>query len=159
MLEVDPARFRQLMGHFATGVTVVTAPNADGGPVGMTANTLTSVSLHPPLVSVCIDHAADMHQTLQQAAAFTVNILAEHQEAISRRFAEQGSNRFDGLGFRPHEHGGVILDGAIAIIECERVAQIPAGDHTIYVARVVGGETFEAAPLLYYRGGYTGLKR
>jgi 3-hydroxy-9,10-secoandrosta-1,3,5(10)-triene-9,17-dione monooxygenase reductase component len=157
MAEVEPARFRQLLGRFATGVTVVTATGPDGNPVGMTANTLVSVSLHPPLISVCIDQTADMHQTLQQTAAFTVNILSGGQEAISRRFAEQGSNRFDGLGFQPNRHGGVVLDGAIGYLECERVSQVPAGDHSLFIARVVGGETLEGAPLLYYRGGYTGL--
>lgn len=158
MAEVEPARFRQLLGRFTTGVTVVTASGPDGKPVGMTANTLTSVSLHPPLISVCIDHAADMHQTMQHTAAFTINILAADQEAISRRFAEQGRNRFDGLGFEPSRHGGVVLAGVIGYLECERVSQLPAGDHTIHVARVVGGEVFEGEPLLYYRGGYAGLK-
>ena len=99
-----------------------------------------------------------MHQTMQTTVAFTVNILAANQEAISRRFAEQGRNRFDGLGFEPNRHGGVVLDGVIAYIECERVSQVPAGDHTIYVAQVVGGATFDGEPLLYFRGGYTGLK-
>ena len=83
MAEVDPATFRQLLGRFATGVTVVTATGPDGNPVGMTANTLTSVSLHPPLISVCIDHAADMHQTMQKTVAFTVNILAANQENVT----------------------------------------------------------------------------
>lgn len=157
MAEVDSALFRQLLGHFATGVTVVTATGPDGNPVGMTANTLASVSLRPPLISVCIDREADMHQTLQQTGAFTVNILSAGQEAISRRFAEKGSNRFDGLGFHPNRHGGVVLDGVIGYLECERVTQVPAGDHTLYIAQLVGGETFEGTPLLYYRGGYTGL--
>ncbi|MEP7324709.1 MAG: flavin reductase family protein [Gemmatimonadota bacterium] len=159
MSGVEPARFRQLLGHFATGVTVVTATGPDGKPVGMTANTLTSISLQPPLISVCIDHAADMFQIMEQTGAFTVNILAADQEAISRRFAEQSSNRFDGLGFEPSPHGGVVLKGAIAYLECEPVSRVPAGDHTIYVARVVGGETFEGEPLLYYRGGYAGLRQ
>ena len=158
MAEVDPARFRQLLGRFATGVTVVTAKGPDGNPVGMTANTLTSVSLLPPLISVCIDHAADMHQTMQRTAAFTVNILAANQEALSRRFAEQGRNRFDGLRVEPNRQGGVVLDGVIAYLECEGVSQVPSGDHTIYIARVIGGEIFEGEPLLYYRSGYTGLR-
>jgi flavin reductase (DIM6/NTAB) family NADH-FMN oxidoreductase RutF len=155
--EVDAARFRQLLGRFATGVAVVTASDPDGSPVGMTANTLTSVSLEPPLISICIDHTADMHQTLQQTGKFTVNVLAADQEAISRRFAEKGRNRFTGIGFEPSEHGGVVLNGVLALLECERVAEYEAGDHTIYLARVVGGSTFEGEPLLYYRGGYAGL--
>lgn len=157
MADVDAARFRQLLGRFATGVTVVTASDPEGNPVGMTANTLTSVSLEPPLISVCIDHSADMYQTLQQTRKFTVNVLAAEQEAISRRFAEKGRNRFNGIGFRPSEHSGVVLNGVLAVLECERIAAYEAGDHTIYIARVVGGATFEGEPLLYYRGGYAGL--
>ena len=159
MADVDPARFRQLLGRFATGVAVITANDAEGNPAGMTANSLVSVSLHPPLISICIDHTADMHQTLRQAGRFTVNILASGQEAISRRFAEQGTRRFEGIGFARSEQGAIVLDGVLAHIECERVAEYPTGDHSIYVGRVVGGGTSDGEPLLYYRGGYAGMAR
>jgi flavin reductase (DIM6/NTAB) family NADH-FMN oxidoreductase RutF len=157
--DVDPARFRQLLGRFATGVTVVTADDGEGNPTGMTANTLASVSLVPPLVSLCIDHTADMHRTLQQATRFTVNILAADQEAVSRRFAEQGTRRFEGIGFARSDRGGIILNGVLAHIECERISEVPTGDHSIYIGRVVGGATREGEPLLYYRGGYAGMAR
>jgi flavin reductase (DIM6/NTAB) family NADH-FMN oxidoreductase RutF len=159
MSDVDPARFRQLLGRFATGVSVITAVDAEENPVGMTANTLTSVSLAPPLISVCVDHAADMHRTLGQASRFAVNILASDQEAISRRFAEQGTRRFEGIGFSRTESGAIVLDGILAHIECERVAEYPAGDHSIHIGRVIGGSTSEGEPLLYYRGGYAGMAR
>jgi flavin reductase (DIM6/NTAB) family NADH-FMN oxidoreductase RutF len=159
MSDVDPARFRQLLGHFATGVAVITADDVEGNPAGMTANTLVSVSLNPPLIAVCIDHTADMYRTLGQATRFTVNILAADQEAISRRFAELGTGRFEGIGFSRSDRGGIILDGVLAHIECERVAEHPAGDHSIHVGRVVGGNTSEGEPLLYYRGGYAGMAR
>ena len=159
MSDVDPARFRQLLGRFATGVTVVTADDADGNPTGMTANTLVSVSLDPPLISLCIDHAADMHRTLGQATRFTVNILAAEQEAVSRRFAEQDTRRFEGIGFTRSDRGGIVLDGVLAHLECERVAEHPSGDHSIYLGRVVGGSANEGEPLLYYRGGYAGMAR
>lgn len=159
MTVVDPARFRQLLGRFATGVTVVTADNAQGDPAGMTANTLVSVSLEPPLISICIEHTADMHRTLQQAKGFAVNILAASQEALSRRFAELEGGRFEGVGFRRSDRGSIILDGVLAHIECELVAQFEAGDHTIFLGRVVGGATEDGEPLLYYRGGYTSLAR
>jgi flavin reductase (DIM6/NTAB) family NADH-FMN oxidoreductase RutF len=158
-MSVDPARFRQLLGRFATGVTVVTADDADGNPMGMTANTLVSVSLIPPLISLCIDHTADMYRTLGQATRFSVNILAAEQEALSRRFAEQDSRRFDGIGFSRSELGGIVLDGVLAHLECERIAEHVAGDHSIYLGRVVGGSTSEGDPLLYYRGGYAGMAR
>jgi flavin reductase (DIM6/NTAB) family NADH-FMN oxidoreductase RutF len=156
---VDPARFRQLLGRFATGVAIITANDGEGNPAGMTANTVVSVSLTPPLLAVCIDHTADMHATLQRAAQFTVNVLASHQEALSRRFAELGTGRFEGIGFSRSERGGIILDGVLAHIECERVAIHPAGDHSIYIGRVVGGDTREGEPLLYFRGGYAGMAR
>jgi 3-hydroxy-9,10-secoandrosta-1,3,5(10)-triene-9,17-dione monooxygenase reductase component len=159
MSDVDPARFRQLLGRFATGVTIVTADDSAGNPTGMTANTLTSVSLNPPLISICIDHSADMHHTLQHTTRFTVNILSANQEAISRRFAEQGTSRFDGIGFSRSDRGGIILDGVLAHIECERISEFPTGDHSLFVARVVGGSTSEGEPLLYYRGGYAGMAR
>jgi flavin reductase (DIM6/NTAB) family NADH-FMN oxidoreductase RutF len=159
MTAVDPARFRQLLGRFATGVTVITVDDPDGNPAGMTANTLVSVSLDPPLISVCIDHTADMHRTLGQATRFTVNILAADQEAISRRFAELGTRRFEGIGFSRTDRGGIVLDGVLAHLECERMAEYPTGDHSIYIGRVVGGSTREGEPLLYYRGGYAGLAR
>ena len=159
MSDVDPARFRQLLGRFATGVSVVTADDAEGNPVGMTANSLVSVSLNPPLVSLCIDHTADMHRTLGQATRFTVNILAANQEAISRRFAEQGTRRFEGIGFSRSDRGGIILDGVLAHLDCEQVSEFPAGDHSIFLGRVVGGGTSDGEPLLYYRGGYAGLAR
>jgi flavin reductase (DIM6/NTAB) family NADH-FMN oxidoreductase RutF len=125
----------------------------------MTANTLVSVSLDPPLISLCIDHAADMHRTLRQATRFTVNILAAEQEALSRRFAEQGTRRFEGIGFSRSERGGIVLDGVLAHLECERIGEHPTGDHSIYIGRVVGGSTSEGDPLLYYRGGYAGMSR
>ena len=157
--DVDSSRFRQLLGRFATGVTVITAEDAEGNPAGMTANTLASVSLNPPLVSVCIDHAADMHRTLAQAASFTVNILSAEQENVSRRFAEQGSRKFEGIGFSRTDRGAIVLDGVLAHIECDKVAEHPAGDHSIFIGRVVGGRSREGEPLLYYRGGYAGMAR
>jgi len=159
MRDLEPARFRQLLGHFVTGVTIVTTVDESGSPVGMTANTLTSVSLDPPLISVCVDRAAEMHRSLEQSRKFAVNILSSSQEALSRRFAEQGTRRFEGVGFQRTESGAVILDGILAHLECERVESFPAGDHTVFLGRVVSGGTWEGEPLVYYRGGYTGLSR
>jgi flavin reductase (DIM6/NTAB) family NADH-FMN oxidoreductase RutF len=151
---VDPAVFRQLCGRFATGVVVVTTADAEGEPVGMTANSFTAVSLQPPLVSVNIDRAAEMHQHILASARFVINILESGQETISRRFAGEERPRFDGVGYRRDEAGMPILIGALATIECLRHAAIDAGDHTIVVGLVTGGETSGGRPLLYYRGGY-----
>jgi len=145
------------MGRFATGVVVITTRTRDGRHVGMTANSLASVSLEPPLLLVCIDHGAEMHGTLVAAQQFVVNILASHQEAISRRFANQHEDRFDGIGYHLNHQGLAVLDGILASVECERFGTFEAGDHTVVVGRVVGGSIHDGRPLLYYRGGYTAL--
>jgi flavin reductase (DIM6/NTAB) family NADH-FMN oxidoreductase RutF len=154
---VDPSQFRQLLGRFATGVTVLTVTTPQGYPLGMTANSLSSVSLRPPLISVCVDHEAEMHAVILTVREFVVNILSSPQETLARRFADQHEDRFDGIGYRLSPEGLVLLDGALAHIECIRQAEYPAGDHTIVVGRVVGGVTAEGRPLLYYRGGYAAL--
>ena len=155
--DVDPPAFRQLLGRFATGVTVLTAVGPDGGPVGMTANSLASVSLVPPLLSVCVDRTAALFRTITGASHFAVNILAEDQEELSRRFAEHERTPFTGVGYRLDERGLALLDGAIAHIECERLDVHSAGDHAIVIGRVIGGTTSDGRPLVYYRGGYASL--
>jgi len=154
---VDPAHFRELMGRFATGVTVLTVNSPGDRPLGMTASSLASVSLVPPLVSVCVDHQAELHDTIVAAPVFVVNILESRQEALSRRFADRHEDRFEGVGYHRSPEGLVLLDGALAHIECDRFASFPGGDHTIIIGRVIGGSAGEGRPLLYYRGGYGGL--
>jgi flavin reductase (DIM6/NTAB) family NADH-FMN oxidoreductase RutF len=154
---VDQAQFRQLLGRFATGVTVLTARDADGRPHGMTANSLASVSLEPPLVLLSIDHAAAMHELLTTGPAFAINILSSTQETLSRRFAQEREERFDGVGYQDSPRGLILLDGALAHLECERVATHEAGDHTILVGLVVAGAANEGRPLCYFRGGYASL--
>ena len=154
---VDQAHFRQLLGRFATGVTVITARDADGRPHGMTANSLSSVSLEPPLILLSIDHEASMHGLLVTTTAFAVNILSASQEAVSRRFAQEREERFDGVGYQESPRGLILLDGALAHLECERVATHEAGDHTILIGLVVAGNANEGRPLCYFRGGYASL--
>ncbi len=155
---IGPAAFRELLGRFATGVTVITTVSSDGAPVGMTANSVTSVSLDPPLLLICVDHESTMHRDLAQAAGFVINVLASDQEAVSRRFAENHDDRFSGIGYRPGPHGAPILHGVLAYIECTRDSSIEAGDHTIFVGRVTGGGAESGHPLVFYRGGYGELK-
>ena len=157
--QIDAAHFRQLLGRFTTGVTVITTRLPDDRPAGMTANSLSSVSLDPPLLAACIDHTAELHAALMAAAGFVVNILSAQQEALSRRFAADHLDRFDGVGYRDSPGGHPILDGALAWIECAQHATFPGGDHTILLGRVLHGGTSDVAPLVYYRGGYTGLGR
>lgn len=155
--DIDAPEFRQLLGRFATGVTVVTAMSADGRPYGMTANSLSSVSLHPPLILLAVEKIAILHPVIIAAPRFVVNILEEGQEALSHRFARKEDDRFDGIGYTPTADGVPVLDGVLAHIACERWALHEAGDHTIVIGRVTGGAVREGRPLAYFRGGYTGL--
>lgn len=156
---VEPPQFRQLLGRFATGVTVLTSRTKSGEPIGMTASSVASVSLDPPLVLVSVDKANDMHAALERETHFILNILSADQEALSRRFAADEPDRFRGVSYRENERGIAVLDGVVAHLECEKRTSVPGGDHTVFFGTVVGGDVTDRRPLLYYRGGYTGLSR
>jgi flavin reductase (DIM6/NTAB) family NADH-FMN oxidoreductase RutF len=157
---IDPDSFRSVLGRFASGITVVTARDAAGRDVGMTVSAFCSVSLRPPLIQVCIDQAASMYGALLEAEAFGVNVLAAEQEALSRRFAAvDSSHRFEGIGYLRGENGVVLLDEALAHLECRKVAQHEAGDHTIFIGEVERAAARDGRPMLYYRGGYAQLER
>ncbi|HEX6048516.1 MAG TPA: flavin reductase family protein [Gemmatimonadaceae bacterium] len=159
-MPLDPDTFRSVLGRFATGVTIVTVRGNDGRDHGMTVNAFSSVSLVPPLVLVCIDHVASTHSHLLASSHFAVNILAAHQEAISRRFAGDDEHmRFDGIGYSRGLTGAALLDDVLAHVECLRVAQHDAGDHTIVIGEVQSAVAYSERPLLYYRGGYAQLER
>ena len=155
---VDPAQFRQLLGRFATGVTILTTRDREGRPIGMTASSVASVSLRPPLVLVSVDKANDMHGALRTAQRFVLNVLAADQEALSRRFALDHPDRFEGISYRETKHGMPVLEGVLASIECEKQGEAPGGDHTVFFGLVTGGAVTDRSPLLYYRGGYAGLQ-
>jgi flavin reductase (DIM6/NTAB) family NADH-FMN oxidoreductase RutF len=156
--DVDPSLFRQLLGRFATGVTVITTKNEQGQPVGMTASSLASVSLNPALISVCVDVTADMHRALAASGTFVINILAADQVEVSNRFAiNPAEGRFTSVTWEETSDGHILLGGTVAHIRCERYADFPLGDHTLFVGRVTGGATADGEPLLYYRGRYGAL--
>jgi flavin reductase (DIM6/NTAB) family NADH-FMN oxidoreductase RutF len=159
-MTIDPDSFRSVLGRFASGITVVTTRDADGRDMGMTVSAFASVSLVPPMISVCIERRATLFRALCGAEQFGVSILAADQEALSRRFASvESSHRFDGIGYERGESGVLLIDEALAHIECRRVAQHEAGDHTIFIGAVERAEARDARPLLYYRGGYAQLER
>ncbi|HWG32889.1 MAG TPA: flavin reductase family protein [Gemmatimonadaceae bacterium] len=158
-MSLDPDAFRAVMGRFASGVTVVTATDDAGSAYGMTVSAFASVSLQPPLVVMCIDHAASLHDTLANAPYFAVNILASTQEPIARRFAETGAQRFEGIGYRNGENGVPILNDVLAFVECKRISSNEAGDHTVIIGETVAASMRDARPLLYYRGGFAQLER
>ena len=149
---VDAAHYRQVLGRFATGVTVITAMNGSE-PVGLAANSFTSVSLDPPLVLFCAAHASSTWPKIKEAGSFCVNVLSSEQETLSRQFAGKG-DKYAGIGWRPGATGSPVLDGVLAWIDCETEAEYDGGDHVIVVGRVVGLDAAVEQPLLYYRGGY-----
>jgi flavin reductase (DIM6/NTAB) family NADH-FMN oxidoreductase RutF len=158
---VDPDTFRATLGRFATGVTVLTAVDAEGRDHGMTVSAFCSLSLDPPLVLACVDHKAGMHDLFVDGTPFAVNVLAAGQEALSRRFAtgDQG-DRFAGVGYQRAPGGAAVLDGRarLARLPCRGAAS--GGDHTIVVGAVQEAGTHDAQrPLLYYRSGYASLER
>lgn len=153
-MALGPDEFRHVLGHFASGVTVITTWDVEGRPTGFTANAFTSVSLDPPLVLVCVDHKAQSYPAMQTSGRFAVNILAVGQEAISRRFAASGGDKFDGIAWSQGPAGLPLISGGLASLECHTVHAYPGGDHTIFVGEVVTVHAHAADPLLYYRGKY-----
>jgi flavin reductase (DIM6/NTAB) family NADH-FMN oxidoreductase RutF len=150
---IDDMLFRQVMGRFASGVTVVTT--ASGGRLaGLTVSSFTSLSLRPMLVLVCIDRAAGSHDVIAEAGQFAVNILAEGQEYLSRRFASDEASKFTPGTYELSPRGLPLLGGALAQIECSLHAALPGGDHTIFVGEVQAARCNDGRPLLYYRSGY-----
>jgi flavin reductase (DIM6/NTAB) family NADH-FMN oxidoreductase RutF len=143
------------MGRFPTGVTVVTSRDGEGAPVGLTVNAFASVSLDPPLVLVCIDHASTSRVHLMSASSFGVNILSSGQGAVARRFAsDPAEGRFDGVAWQGGPGGAPLLDGVAAWLSCTLEAAHEAGDHTILVGRVVAAGTGAAEALAFYRGAF-----
>jgi flavin reductase (DIM6/NTAB) family NADH-FMN oxidoreductase RutF len=157
---ISSTELRHAIGHFATGVTVVTSVAADGQPVGTTANAVSSLSLDPPLVLVCFDRASMTLQAVRAHGAFVINVLAAPQRHLSVNFARHGlAAAWDGVRHRSGLTGSPRLDGVLAALECTLEHRLPGGDHEIVVGRVHEVETAgdHAAPLLYWRGAYASL--
>jgi flavin reductase ActVB len=158
-VSLDSDLFRAVLGRFASGITIATVRDADGGDHGMTVSAFSSLSLDPPLVLVCIGNDASMAGALAAASHVGVNILSQEQEALSRRFAGKYDDRFNGLAFDHAPSGVPILGDVLAWIDGRIVARHPAGDHVIIVLAVEAAATGDGRPLLYYRGGYAQLER
>ena len=157
-MSVTPDEFRSALGRFPSGVTVVTTKAADGSDEGMTVSAFCSVSLEPPLVLICIEKTATVHDALTLAPSFLVNVLSAKQEQIARRFSTVDIDRFEGVGFSRSANGIAVLDDVLAVIECNRSALHEAGDHTIIIGEVEAVRSESGTPLLYYRGGYAQLE-
>jgi flavin reductase (DIM6/NTAB) family NADH-FMN oxidoreductase RutF len=157
MRTVEPDRFRTVMGHFATGVAIVTV-DAPGGPQGMTANAVASLSLDPVLVLVCFDNGARTLPEVRRAGRFGVNVLAAGQEHLARRFASKDDSKFAEIAHSVHD-GIPVLDGALAWVGCTLERFVPGGDHTIGIGAVHAAELGAPStePLVWFRGGYGSL--
>ena len=153
----DAAAFRRALGCFVTGVTVVTARDADGVPHGFTANSFTSVSLDPPLVLVCVGHEVEGFDVYRRCSEFAINVLGDSQRAISDRFATEHPDRFADVRWREGSHGLPILENCVASLVCVSWRRFEAGDHTILVGRVLECEDSTDRPLAYWRGSYRSL--
>ncbi|HEY2090674.1 MAG TPA: flavin reductase family protein [Thermoanaerobaculia bacterium] len=156
-MPVDDAQFKLAMSHFASGVTIVTTEQ-EGTAFGMTVAAFSSLSLHPPLVLVCIERSVRTHEAIAAAGKFGVSILSDGQADISNRFASRNEDKFNGIATHHGVSGVPLIDGAITTLECSVREHLPGGDHSIFVGEVVAVETAEGAPLVYYRSGYRELR-
>ena len=153
---IDTSEFRRVLGHFPTGVSIVTSRQEGGRPCGLTVNAFASVSLEPMLVMVCVEKTADSHGCIEAAGIYAVNVLEEGRgEALSRRFATWGmDDKFRGVAYHEAKTGAPVLDAALAWADCRVIDAFPTGDHTIFIGEVVDADAREGRPLVYYRGGY-----
>jgi flavin reductase (DIM6/NTAB) family NADH-FMN oxidoreductase RutF len=157
--DFDSARFRLVMGHFATGVVAITAVDPDSRqPTGLAANSFTSVSLDPALVSFCVAHTSSTWPKLRAAGQICVNVLAREQRGVCQQLATKGNEKFRGLAWAPSPTGAPMLADALAWIDCEITSEYQAGDHVIVVCQVkhLSHHTHphRRLPLLFFRGGY-----
>jgi flavin reductase (DIM6/NTAB) family NADH-FMN oxidoreductase RutF len=153
-MAIDQRELRNVMGHFATGVTVITTKDAAGKPFGLTANAFSSLSLDPPLVLICVDKTVDCYTCFEESKVFAVNFLSEEQEHLSRRFATKGIEKFEGVTCQTGECGVPLLEGAMGSIECKVVSVYEGGDHTIYVGEILCATASGDRPLLFFKGKY-----
>ena|SRR6267154_434175 len=158
---LTPSQFREALGFFATGVTIVTV-DLDGEVHGMTANAFASVSLNPLLLLVCVDHSARTHAHLHSKKRFGINILSEDQRLISEYYARpayshERAEEEAGARFDRTVQGTPILQGALAYLECKLQSTQEAGDHTVFIAEVEDVVVRQGDPLLFFRGKYRGI--
>ena len=151
---IDPRALRDAFGAFMTGVTVVTAHDQDGKPVGFTANSFASVSLDPPLLLVCLAKTSRNYANFTKAAGFAINVLAEGQKDISNTFARPSEDRFASVDWQAGPHGAPVFGGVSAWFDCSMHQLVDAGDHAIMIGKVEAFENGQANGLGYARGGY-----
>jgi flavin reductase (DIM6/NTAB) family NADH-FMN oxidoreductase RutF len=154
---VEGQQFRDTIGHFASGVTIITARH-DGTDFGVTANAVTSVSLEPAMLLVCLNRKSRTQAAVSRSRAFSVNILEESQGDLAVRFATSVSGKFEGVALRYGDLGSPLLQGALAQLECWVMEEVSAGTHVVYVGGVHRAEHFPGEPLAYFRGRFGQLE-
>jgi flavin reductase (DIM6/NTAB) family NADH-FMN oxidoreductase RutF len=154
---VDSALFRRVCGRFPTGITVITVRDAEGHPHGVTINSFSSLSLQPQLVMVCLDLRSGVLGHFLESTHFAINILGEHQEGHSRRFASISESRFHGIDWHEAESGVPLLDGSLAQLECAMTRWFEAGDHVVLIGEVLRAGYREGKPLIYFASNYATL--
>lgn len=158
-MQIEAATFREVLGHYPTGVCVITALDDQGAPIGMVVGSFSSVSLDPPLVGFFPDKSSTSWPQIEEAGHFCVNVLASDQTALCRQVASKG-DKFAGVEYAVSQHGIPVLEGAMASIECRLHDVIEAGDHWLVLGRVLGLEARrDTDPMLFFRGQYGGFAR
>lgn len=158
LIDIDPKKFREVLGHYPTGVAVITAISQDEEPLAMVVGTFTSVSLEPPLVAFLPTKNSFTYQRIRSASSFVVNILAQDQEDVCRQLAQSSPDKFAGLSWKPSASGAPILDGIVASLDCQFHAEVEGGDHWIVLGRVRDLQVHRpVVPLLFFQGGYGGF--
>jgi len=157
MAPVTSDEFRHACGRFATGVVVAAVVDANGTPHGLTVSSFTSVSLHPPLVLICLGHAVTNIEEFRHATHFGLSILGAGERRISERFAQKGHDRFEGVDWRRGEAGVPLLSDALATLECATHQRFASGDHDILVGEVIRVKVKEGEPLVHFSGHYRKL--
>lgn len=151
---MEQRTFRDISGTFATGVTVMTSKDKYSNPIGMTANSFTSLSLSPTLVIFNIDKKASLYNHFMETGCFAVNILAADQEYLSRQFSQRDIDRFEGVDYKEDITGAPVLKDVIGYFDCTVKDRLDGGDHIIIIGEVKGGRASAGSPLVFYRGKY-----
>ncbi|CRK84978.1 flavin reductase domain-containing protein [Neobacillus massiliamazoniensis] len=155
---VEKEMFRNVIGHFASGVSIITVTN-NGVDFGLTASAVSSLSLEPPMLLVCVNQSAGTCHAISAVKTFTVNILKEEQKDLALKFARSNTDKFDGVPFSRGELGNPLLKNTLAQIECQVVEEVTGGTHSVFLAEVLKAHASEGNPLVYYRGKFGQFKQ
>lgn len=155
---VEQSKYRNVVGHFATGVTIITT-TLNGVPYGTTASAVTSLSMDPPMMLICLNKTSETQAAVLASGTFAVNILAEGQSQLAGQFARKGPNKFDGVSYDLGAGDAPLLTAALATMQCQTVETVTGGTHTVFLAHVLDADATDGEPLTYFRGTFGRLER